>query len=199
MFCPKCKYEYREGFIRCSRCEVDLVERLNEDTAKDQPVFFCPQCKAVYPENAVYCSGCRVDLVLPEFQAGQDLEPDVRICPQCNAEYRGGISQCADCYLELLPINPQEDEPFSETPLTGELVCVVVFDDLYRAQTARSILEGGGIQCAFENDVAIGVLPQLAPVFGGIKLFVQKENETAAKTILAGIQWDPPGGQRALF
>jgi hypothetical protein len=31
MFCPKCKVEYRTGFIRCSDCEVDLVEELPKE------------------------------------------------------------------------------------------------------------------------------------------------------------------------
>ena len=26
MFCPKCKAEYRVGFLRCSDCHVDLIE-----------------------------------------------------------------------------------------------------------------------------------------------------------------------------
>lgn len=28
MFCPKCKDEFRQGFTRCGRCNVDLVEEL---------------------------------------------------------------------------------------------------------------------------------------------------------------------------
>lgn len=28
MFCPKCRAEYREGFYRCSDCDVDLVSEL---------------------------------------------------------------------------------------------------------------------------------------------------------------------------
>lgn len=30
MFCPQCKYEYREGFYVCSDCNVDLVDKLEE-------------------------------------------------------------------------------------------------------------------------------------------------------------------------
>ncbi|MDH3391249.1 MAG: hypothetical protein OEL85_05585 [Desulfobulbaceae bacterium] len=29
MFCPKCRAEYREGFLECSDCDVDLVEKLS--------------------------------------------------------------------------------------------------------------------------------------------------------------------------
>lgn len=30
-FCPKCKYEYREGFTECSDCKVPLVDHLEEE------------------------------------------------------------------------------------------------------------------------------------------------------------------------
>lgn len=29
-WCPKCKYEYREGFKICSNCNIELVEKLDE-------------------------------------------------------------------------------------------------------------------------------------------------------------------------
>jgi len=29
-FCPECQAEYREGFTRCSACDLDLVEQLPE-------------------------------------------------------------------------------------------------------------------------------------------------------------------------
>ena len=28
MYCPICRAEYREGFLECSDCDVDLVEKL---------------------------------------------------------------------------------------------------------------------------------------------------------------------------
>jgi hypothetical protein len=31
MFCPQCKAEYRPGFIRCSDCDVELVDRLPDE------------------------------------------------------------------------------------------------------------------------------------------------------------------------
>ena len=34
MFCPQCRAEYRDGFIRCSDCSVELVENL---AASDHP------------------------------------------------------------------------------------------------------------------------------------------------------------------
>ncbi|HEX9060926.1 MAG TPA: DUF2007 domain-containing protein [Clostridia bacterium] len=32
MFCPKCKCEYREGFTRCSDCDVELVDQIIDET-----------------------------------------------------------------------------------------------------------------------------------------------------------------------
>jgi hypothetical protein len=32
MFCPQCKAEYRVGFVRCSDCDVELVEQLPADS-----------------------------------------------------------------------------------------------------------------------------------------------------------------------
>jgi hypothetical protein len=40
MFCPQCRAEYRPGFIRCSDCDIELVDRLpdeaNEPTELDE-------------------------------------------------------------------------------------------------------------------------------------------------------------------
>jgi len=31
MFCPKCKYEYRDGFTECYDCKIPLVDSLEEN------------------------------------------------------------------------------------------------------------------------------------------------------------------------
>jgi len=31
MFCPQCRAEYREGFFRCSDCDIPLVDQLQAD------------------------------------------------------------------------------------------------------------------------------------------------------------------------
>jgi hypothetical protein len=33
MFCPQCKTEYRTGFVRCSNCDCELVDRLPPEAA----------------------------------------------------------------------------------------------------------------------------------------------------------------------
>ncbi len=37
MFCPKCKYEYREDMTHCPDCEEPLVEKLEEQTDRFNP------------------------------------------------------------------------------------------------------------------------------------------------------------------
>ena len=37
MFCPKCKAEYRVGFLRCSDCHVDLVDHLPIEKPAPEP------------------------------------------------------------------------------------------------------------------------------------------------------------------
>ena len=37
MYCPACRAEYREGFLECTDCDVDLVEKL--DPIRKMPGF----------------------------------------------------------------------------------------------------------------------------------------------------------------
>jgi hypothetical protein len=39
VFCPVCKFEYRDGFTKCSDCGADLVERLPENNPSNQPAI----------------------------------------------------------------------------------------------------------------------------------------------------------------
>ena len=34
MFCPRCRAEYRTGFVRCNDCDVELVDHLAPDTGE---------------------------------------------------------------------------------------------------------------------------------------------------------------------
>jgi hypothetical protein len=39
MFCPVCKSEYREGFTKCSDCEMDLVRQLADDSEAKESLW----------------------------------------------------------------------------------------------------------------------------------------------------------------
>jgi hypothetical protein len=36
MFCPRCKAEYRSGFVKCSDCDIALVDELPENRRTDK-------------------------------------------------------------------------------------------------------------------------------------------------------------------
>jgi len=42
MFCPECETEYREGFVRCSDCDVALVEDLEALSAAEASTALTP-------------------------------------------------------------------------------------------------------------------------------------------------------------
>lgn len=60
MFCPKCRYEYRDDIKVCPDCRCELVQRLNEDEEKKKSVDY----------NA---KACKV------FEAADDFEADIII------------------------------------------------------------------------------------------------------------------------
>jgi len=50
MFCPQCRAEYREGFFRCSDCDIPLVDQLPADrSVTDRQAGFEPD----HPELVV--------------------------------------------------------------------------------------------------------------------------------------------------
>ena len=54
MFCPKCQDEFRSGFARCGRCNVDLVEELA--TLKREAVAREPAMAVRFAEYCGYLS-----------------------------------------------------------------------------------------------------------------------------------------------
>jgi hypothetical protein len=68
MFCPQCKAEYRDGFSRCSDCDVDLVARFPVKSLHSAPAPSEPEMKLVWfcqdQESCVYvCSRLRAALI----------------------------------------------------------------------------------------------------------------------------------------
>ncbi len=67
MFCPQCKAEYRVGFVRCSDCDVELVDHLpveKRSPAHEVSQRFTPD--VVYPEPEL--------VVIRTYQSGLDAD-----------------------------------------------------------------------------------------------------------------------------
>ncbi len=67
MFCPQCRAEYRTGFVRCSHCDVELVEDL--PVAGSSPETEVPRGLAGYP----FQSGPEL-VVIRTYQRGIDAD-----------------------------------------------------------------------------------------------------------------------------
>jgi hypothetical protein len=59
MFCPSCRDEFRRGFTRCGRCNVDLVEELPEATPASRRTATAPACGVV--RMVEYCGYLSLD------------------------------------------------------------------------------------------------------------------------------------------
>jgi len=72
MFCPECRSEYREGFTRCTDCDVDLVAELPALPAVDEApriVFTTSQpSEAALMKSVLEASGVEV-FAFDEHQA----------------------------------------------------------------------------------------------------------------------------------
>lgn len=65
MFCPVCRAEFREGFVECNSCRVNLVEDLGNIHEKIEGEFWlCRACEHEYfDDETVYCAECGLKLV----------------------------------------------------------------------------------------------------------------------------------------
>lgn len=85
-FCPVCKAEYREGFYRCSDCEVELVADLEEaedfDDGTGTDLVEAKLCEVgdFFSEEAEFlmCSSC-----------GCAVDETDEFCPACGELLEG--------------------------------------------------------------------------------------------------------------
>src|SRR5438477_10167670 len=82
MICPKCKAEYRSGFIICADCEVPLVERAELVAARTTPGASAdePHSGAAEPEAAKPEPGDPNEDPFCSFWKGTDLRVCTEIC-----------------------------------------------------------------------------------------------------------------------
>ncbi len=137
MFCPKCKDEFRPGFARCGRCNVDLVEDLAavkpEAVAREpaMPVRLAEYCGYLALEEARHArdqlrrEGIRYEIVLREPpDASQDEPAQEEYWLRVDASQAKRVAQI----LGDVPTATEEDNSFAcgdcgQKVATDELFC----------------------------------------------------------------------------
>ena len=83
MFCPQCKAEYRVGFIRCSDCDLELVDHLPVEPPHDPDVrlivirTYPSVIEAALAKNALGAAGIEA-MIRAEGAIGRNyLGPDL--------------------------------------------------------------------------------------------------------------------------
>lgn len=83
MYCPKCRYEYRNGFTVCPDCEVDLVETLEKERSNESLITIfevydrakIERAQQILSDNGIQpCINNNSKLHLG-FPTGQDISP----------------------------------------------------------------------------------------------------------------------------
>ena len=147
MFCPNCKYEFREGFTECNRCKVDLVKELvpldddsesllNQTVQNESSSFMAEKLEQLEARFMVKISR----FTLSEYQNIMKILMNAVIPFLSKAEtisfgFAGGyqeyhiyvstddLRQTIGLLKEYFGLNKHESEPFSgECPACGTLV-----------------------------------------------------------------------------
>ena len=95
MFCPQCRAEYRQGFFRCSDCDIPLVDQLPADhSVTDRE----PGLKTDHPELVVlrtFSAVIKADLTKGALES-------VGIDSMVRSDNKGGESLAFSPGVELL-------------------------------------------------------------------------------------------------
>lgn len=109
------------------------------------------------------------------------------ICPECRAEYREGFTVCADCRVDLVTaLHEQASEGADERP-DMELVTVFGSTNPALIGIAKTVLEGAGIEFLVVGEDAATVVFSGNPVFGTVRLQVEKSRSEEAEMLLSEI------------
>jgi len=112
-------------------------------------------------------------------------------CPECKAEYREGFTKCGDCDIELIdalvldePEPERGDNESREFFSIENPVEIERFLHIHQAEFAVSVLEGSSINAYIDQAFTGNIAPHFMLMTGGVRLFVQAQDEERALEIL---------------
>ncbi len=153
MFCPKCRYEYREGFSKCADCGVALVPELPPEPVGKRDSEADTEFDKEYEYECVRC--------------GATVMADDKVCPQCgdNLEQVVGMEDIHD------PADEGESEELEEPGETNEaFLCaecggeISENDDYVMSRATRQ--KYTNLDALFEAEGSEDCLPVCARCFG---------------------------------
>ncbi len=195
MFCPQCKAEYREGFYRCTDCDVDLVSHLEKPAAEEQPlkgepsvVLWRGQDPVVY---TALLSALREAQIPSHQRAAMDYE--ILVCSTPGFEIRVFRSDLerAQTMLEsvLKALKESADSPsLAESPPEAVLAERAGIPDNWDPEQAVAVAWSGDDaemedfleDTLRENGIPCRTLAEPAPV----RILVRPEDEARARRIV---------------
>ena len=117
------------------------------------------------------------------------------ICPRCRTEYREGFTHCNDCDVDLIappPPAPPDERPQIELLQVfeaGNPAIIPIVESLFDDAGIDYMTSAEGLQDLFGWGRFGGTYNF---VIGPIRFFVRREDEEAARAILAELKAPPP-------
>lgn len=109
-FCPKCKYEYKEGIVKCPDCDEILVPELHEGYITENDLRLVYRCDFLYKAQMVQANLNSAGIEAFILTQKDSSFPTVGDLGIINVFVRKDDAEAAMNYVKNTAMNFQEDE-----------------------------------------------------------------------------------------